>query len=74
MSVDSHGFAWGWSDYPVGGTAKTSSMSRRYNLTNEDDLKKAVKMPQDYVKKLLAKRQKRGPVFKGCGMQAKKRA
>ena len=36
---------------------KTSSMFRRYNITNEDDLKKAVKMTQDYVKKLPAKRQ-----------------
>ncbi len=35
---------------------KTSSMFRRDNITNEDDLKKAVKKTQDYVKKLPAKR------------------
>lgn len=35
---------------------KTSSMFRRYNITNEEDLKKAVQMTQEYVAKLPAEK------------------
>jgi hypothetical protein len=53
---------------------KTSSMFRRYNITNEDDLKKAVKMTQDYVKKLPAKRQNVVRFSKPAGSRQKKPA
>jgi integrase len=53
---------------------KTSSMFRRYNITNEDDLKKAVRMTQDYVKKLPAKRQNVVRFSKPAGSRQKKPA
>jgi hypothetical protein len=50
---------------------KTSSMFRRYNITNEDDLKKAVKMTQEYVKKLPATRQNVVRFSKAAGSRQK---
>ncbi len=35
---------------------KTTSMFRRYNITNEEDLKKAVQMAQEYVANLPAEK------------------
>ncbi len=53
---------------------KTSSMFRRYNITNEDDLKKAVKKAQDYVKQRPAKGQNVLQFSKDTGNRQKETA
>jgi hypothetical protein len=46
---------------------KTSSKFRQYNITNEDNLKKAVELAQEYMKSLPTERQNVVPFSKKDG-------